>query len=100
MMKMDAWLVSRMSLGKQTLVVALSRSFFQIEACAESSLPSAGKNTGPNFGVRSHPRADIDDFAPHLLIDRVQNLMTIQRNVTNVISYVVDYGLVTHDRPS
>jgi hypothetical protein len=100
MMKMDAWLVSRMSLRKESLVVALSRSFFQIEPRAESSLPGAGENTGTNFGVRSHPRADIDNFAPHLLINRVQNLRTIQRNVTDVISHVIDNGLVTHDRPS
>jgi hypothetical protein len=89
-----------MSLGKQTLVVALSRSLFQIEARAESALAGTGENTGPNFGVRSHPRADIYNFSPHLLINRVQNLRTIQRNVTNLISHVIENGLVTHDRPS
>ncbi len=71
MMKMDTWLPSGMSLGKETLVAALSRSLFQIEARAERALPGARKNTDPNLGVLTHPLADVDDFSPHLLIDRV-----------------------------
>jgi hypothetical protein len=100
MMKMDTWLASRMSLGKETLVVGLSRSLFQIETRTESALPGAGENTDANFRVPSHPLADIDDLPPHLLINRVQNLRAIQRNITNVVSNVIDDRLVTHDRPS
>jgi hypothetical protein len=89
-----------MSLGKETLVVGLSRSLFQIETRAESALPGAAENTDANFRVPSHPLADIDDLTPHLLIHRIQNLRAIQRNITNVVSNVIDDCLVTHDRPS
>ncbi len=85
------------SLREETLFFALRCPLLQIKAGAKSSVTRTGENTDPDLMITSHLFTDVNNFPSHLLIDRVHNLRTIQCDVTNMVLYIVDNGLIVHD---
>ena len=96
-MQMDTGLVPCVSLREETWFFALRCPFLQIKAGAKSSVTRTRENTDPDFRIASHLFTDINNFPPHLLIDCVHNLRTIQCDITDMVLYIVDNGLIVHD---
>jgi len=96
-MQMDTWLVPCVSLREETLFFTLGCPLLQIKAGAKSSVTRTGENTDPDLRIASYLFTDVNNFPSHLMIDRVHNLRTIQCDVTDVVLYIVDDGLMVHD---